>query len=82
MLGYSLRNFCHDFGRPEFLIIDGANAQIGKHTFFMEQINKYHIKYHISSPRRPNEQPAEGSIQIIKSRWYHIMMKMNVPLRF
>ena len=78
-IGYTLRDFCHDFGKPEHLTFDGHMAQRGQHTFFMQTICKYHIDYHISSPRRPNEQPAEGCIRVVKIRWYRIMMKRNVP---
>ena len=81
-IGYTLRDFCHDFGKPEHLTFDGHMAQKGSNTFFMKTIKKYHIDYHLSSPRRPNEQPAEGCIRVVKTRWYRIMMKRSVPLRF
>ena len=77
----SYRDFCHDFGVPEHLTFDGYSAQVGKNTQFMKLLRKYNTKYHISSPRRPNENPAEGSIREIKKRWYRIMLKNNVPER-
>ena len=78
----ALRNFSHDFGIPQHLTFDGATTQTGKHTEFMKTIRKYDIKHHVSSPRRPNENPAEGSIQLIKRRWFRIMTKQLVPQRF
>ena len=81
-ISYTLLDFCHDFGKPEHLTFDGAMAQKGVCTLFMKTIRKYNIDFHLSSPRRPNEQPAEGCIHIIKTRWYRIMMKRNVPLHF
>ena len=44
-------------------------------------IRKHEIKYHISSHRRPNENPGESSIREIKKRWYRIMRKKGVPPR-
>eukprot|EP00978_Attheya_sp_CCMP212_P008877 scaffold20848_cov68-Attheya_sp.AAC.1 len=46
-----------------------------------EVFPKYEIKYHVSAPRRPNENPAEGGIRELKKRWYRIMTKKNVPKR-
>lgn len=80
-IGDTLSDFIHDFGVPEHLTFDGAQAQVGKGTEFMKKIKKYSIKYHISSPRRPNENPAEASIRELKKRWYRIMVKKNVPKR-
>ena len=81
-IGYSLSDFCNDFGIPSHLTFDGAMNQRGRSTLFMKNIRTYNIEYHISAPRRPNENPAEGSIQLLKRRWYRIMMKRNVPPRF
>lgn len=80
-LGRSLRDFSHDFGVPEHLTMDGAMAQVGEHTLFSKTIREYEIKYHVSQPRRPNENPAEGCIRELKKRWYRIMMKRKVPRR-
>ena len=80
-IGYTLRDFCHDFGVPANLTFDGALAQVGRNTEFMKAIRKYHIEYHVSGPRRPNENPAEGAIREVKKRWYRIMLKKNVHPR-
>ena len=61
-LGYSFCDFCDDFGIPEHLTFDGYSSQVGRNTMFMKSIRKYNTLYHISSPRRPNKNPAEGSI--------------------
>ena len=81
MVGQSLQNFIHEYGCPAHLTFDGAAVQAGQNTLFMKTLRKYECKYHISSPRRPNENPSEGSIREIKFRWYRIMSKMQVPRR-
>jgi hypothetical protein len=63
------------------LTFDGASVQTGPKTRFMDAIRRYEIKYHVSGPRRPNENPAEQSIHEIKKRWYCIMLKKKVPPR-
>ena len=65
-IGQSIRDFSHDFGIPEHLTFDGAMAQTGRQSDFMRTIRKYDIKYHVSGPRRPNENPAESTIQQVK----------------
>ena len=70
-----------DFGAPEHLTFDGAQAQVGQHTPFMKTLRRYDIKYHVSSPRRPNENPAEATIHEVKKRWYRVMRKKKVPQR-
>jgi hypothetical protein len=80
-LGYAFRDFIHDYGIPEHLTMDGASNQTGSNTMFMQLIRKHNIKHHVSSPRRANENPAEGSIREVKKRWYRVMKKMNVPHR-
>ena len=80
-LGYSYRDSSHDFGIPEYLTFDIYSAQVGRNTLFMKTVIKYNTQYHISSPRKPNENPAEGSIREPNKRWYHIMLKNKVPKR-
>ena len=80
-VGDTLTQFIGDFGVPEQLTFDGASVQTGPKTRFMDAIRRYEIKYHVSGPRRPNENPAEQSIHEIKKRWYRIMLKKKVPPR-
>eukprot|EP00978_Attheya_sp_CCMP212_P026107 scaffold85161_cov59-Attheya_sp.AAC.2 len=80
-IGYTLSEFISDFGAPDQLTYDGAAIQVGSKTRFMDLIRRYKIKYHISAPRRPNENPAEGGIRELKKRWYRIMTKKNAPKR-
>ena len=80
-VGDTLLQFISDFGVPEHLMFDGASVQTGPKTRFMSAIRKYEIKYHISGPRRPNENPAEQSIHKVKKRWFRIMLKKKVPAR-
>ena len=80
-MGYSYREFSHDFGITEHLTFDGYSAQVGRNTLFMKTVIKYDTQYHILSARRLNENPAEGSISEINKRWYQIMLKKKVPER-
>ena len=78
-LGYSYRDFSHDFGIIEHLTFDGYSAQVSPNTLFMKTVRKYDTQYHISSSLIPNENRAEGSISELKKRWYRIMLKNKVP---
>jgi hypothetical protein len=80
-LGEALDDFVHDFGAPEHLTFDGHQSQVGKNTHFNKSLRKYQIDYHVSAPRRPNENPAEGAIREIKRRFYRIMNNKRVPKR-
>ena len=80
-IGFTLSDFTNDYGVPEQLTFDGAMNQKGHRTKFMDIIRREEIKFHISSPRRPNENPAEGSIREMKKRWYRVMHKKNAPPR-
>ena len=80
-VGQSLKDFIHDYGAPEHITFDGAMVQVGRNTPFVHTLRKYEIKHHVSSPRRPNENPAESAIRETKKRWYRIMNKRKVPER-
>jgi hypothetical protein len=80
-VGDSLTQFISDYGVPERLTFDGASVQTGPKTRFMDAIRRYEIKYHVSGPRRPNENPAEQAIHELKKRWYRLMLKKKVPPR-
>jgi hypothetical protein len=80
-VGDTLTQFISDYGVPEHLTYDGASVQTGPKTRFMDAIRRYEVKYHVSGPRRPNENPAEKSIHEVKKRWYRIMLKRKVPAR-
>jgi Reverse transcriptase (RNA-dependent DNA polymerase) len=80
-VGDSLTQFISDYGAPERLTFDGASVQTGPKTRFMDAIRRYEIKYHVSGPRRPNENPAEQGIHDLKKRWYRLMLKKKVPPR-
>ena len=76
-----LTQFIGDFGVPQHLTFDGASVQTGPKTRFMDANRRYEIKYHVSGPRKPNENPAEQSMHEIKKRWYRTMLKNKVPPR-
>ena len=80
-VGNSLNDFIHEFGAPEHLTFDGAAVQVGSKTKFVDTLRRNHIRHHTSAPRRPNENPAEGSIRELKKKWYRIQAKRNVPNR-
>jgi len=80
-VGTSLGNFIHEYGAPAHLTFDGAQYQKGDNTKFMALIRQHNIKYHISSPRRPEENLVKGSIREIKKRAYRIKQKYQVPDR-
>ena len=42
---------------------------------------KHETQTQKSAPRRPNENPSEGSIREIKRKWYQIQEKKNIPDR-
>ena len=77
----TLLDLVHEFGAPEKLTFDGAQSQVGRNTSFQAVLRKYQIPFHVSAPRRPNENPAESRIRIIKIRWYRVMVKKGVPIR-
>ena len=80
-IGQAYCNFCHDFGIPDHLTFDGYSSLVGKNTRFTKLLRKHDTKYHVSSPRRPNENSTEGTIREVKKRWYQIMLKNQVPDR-
>ena len=80
-IGQTLIDFIHDFGIPAFLTFDGHKSQVNSGSLFMRTIRKHHIKFHVSEPRKPEQNPAEGGIRELKRRWYHIMVKKSVPRR-
>ena len=79
MAGDALRQFVHDYGRPEHLTYDGSGEQCGKKTEFVKNIRKYAIDYHITEPNRPNHNFAEGVIREVRKKWFRIMVRRKVP---
>ena len=79
--GDALRQFVHDYGRPEHLTTDGSREQCGKKTEFMRNVRKYTIDHIVTEPDRPNHNFAEGVIRELRKKWYRVMVKKNVPRR-
>ena len=79
--GDALRQFVHDFGRPEYLTTDGSREQCGKKTEFVKNVRKYGIDHTVTEPDRPNHNFAEGVIRELRKKWYRVMVKKNVPRR-
>ena len=77
----SYKGFCHDCGVPEHLNFYREIAQIGKNKLFMKTINMHGTRYHVTSSRKPNDNPMEGVIREIKKGWYRIIPKNTVPNR-
>ena len=81
MAGEGLRQFIHEYGRPEHLTFDGSKEQNGRKTEFMKNIRKYAIDYKVSEPERPNHNFAEGVIREVRKKWLRTMVKKKVPKR-
>jgi hypothetical protein len=81
LAGEGLRQFVHDFGRPEFLTSDGSKEQTGKNTEFVKNVRKYSITHKITKPDRPNHNHSEGVIREVRKKWLHVMVKEKVPQR-
>jgi hypothetical protein len=81
LAGEGLRQFVHDFGRPEFLTSDGSKEQTGKNTEFVKNVRKYSITHKITEPDRPNHNHAEGVIREVRKKWLRVMVKEKVPHR-
>ena len=69
-LGETLDYFVHEFGAPENLTFEGFQSKSGKNTKFFKNLCKYIIDHTVSTPLRPNENSAEGTIREIKRRFY------------
>lgn len=81
-VGNTLTQFISDVGVLERLTFHGVSVQTGPKTHFMDGVRKqYDIRYRVSGPRRPNENPAEQGIHELKRRWYCTMLKRKVPPR-
>ena len=80
-VGNTLSEFVHEYGAPSRLTFDGAAVQKGKNTLFYSNLRRSQIRWHMSSPRRPEENPAEQSILELKGRWYRMKNKLNIPDR-
>ena len=79
--GDALRQFIHEYGRPEKLTFDGSQEQCGRKTEFMTNVRKYSINYHVTEPHRPNHNFAEGVIREIRRKWFRVMVRKSVPQR-
>ena len=77
----TLDNFFHEFGVPEHLTFDGFKSQVGQNTKFNKNLRRYRIDHHISAPRWPNKNPAEGAIREIKRYFYITTERKGVPKR-
>jgi hypothetical protein len=80
LVGYSLDDFIHDYGAPEHLMLDGAVVKVGFNTSFMDILRSSHIRWHVSGPRCPNENPTESSIREVKKQWHRMQEKKKTPL--
>ena len=65
-IGQSLIDFKHDFRIPRNLTFDRHKSQVNNGSLVMITMRKYHIEFHVSEPRKPQQNPAEGDIREIK----------------
>jgi len=78
--GESLVNFTDDVGIPENLVMDGATEFTGRHTEFLKQARRMHIKLHMSEQGRKNQNhAAKHEIGFLGKRWKLQMQKKKVP---
>ena len=80
-VGQTLNDFIHEWGIPDTLVFDGAKVQTGQNTLFMKIVWEVNINYHVSEPRRPDQNPSEAAIREVKKRLYRLMLKKRVPRR-
>ena len=80
-VGQTLNDFINEWGIPDFLVFDCAKVQTGQNILCMKIIWEANINYHISEPRRPNQNPSEAAIREVKKRLYRLMLKKRVPRR-
>ena len=80
-VGQTLNDFIHEWGILDTLVFDGAKVQTGQNTLFMKIVREANINYHVSEPRRPNQNPLEAAIQEVKKCLYRFMLKKRVPRR-
>ena len=80
-IAYTLSEFCDNYSISDYLAFDGAMSQTGPDTLFMKNICRCQIRHHVSSPWRPNKNPAEGSIRELRKRLYRLMMKKKITSR-
>lgn len=50
LAGEGLRQFIHNYGRPEHLTFDVSKEQGGKKTEFMKNVRKYAIDHKFTEP--------------------------------
>jgi hypothetical protein len=70
-----------DWGITRKMIVYGAIEQVGQNTEFIKTCRTYDINLHVSSPRQPKENPAEGVIRAIRKKWFRLMQATNMPKR-
>ena len=80
-IGSSYNNFAHDFGVPTHIIFDGFPSQVGRNTKFYQSLRRDSVIFHVSTPCRPNETPAEGGTRELKRRFYRVLFAKRVSRR-
>ena len=63
------------------MTFDGAKVQVGNNTKFKKIIQKHDIIWHVLSPYRLNENPAESAIRELKKKWFRLKTKKKIPSR-
>ena len=80
-VGNLLEDFTSDHGAPEHPTMDGASAQVGRHTTFQKLLRDHQIKSQVSSPHRPDQNQAEGAMREVERRWCRMQSKLSMPDR-
>ena len=51
--GRALQEFVEDVGVLINMVVDGAQAQVGRSSNFQQLVRKYHIKFRMTEPYLP-----------------------------
>ena len=62
-------------------LVNDRKFQVSNVFAFMKLVMKYNIKFHISEPINPEQNPANDGIRVIERRQYKIMTKNAFPKR-
>jgi hypothetical protein len=81
--GDVLAEFAQDVGVPTDLRADLASYFLGRHTDFIKEAKRLHIKITYAEKGRHNQNhAAEREIRDIKRRWHNKMVSKGAPKRY
>ena len=78
--GRALQEFVEDVGVLINMVVDGAQAQVGRNSDFQQLIRKYSIKFRVTEPYSTWPNNAEKAIGQLKKKWKSRMTFILEPL--